>query len=147
MERMWPRCGALTSGAPVGKEWVNPHDPDAKVAQAKDGATDMLYKPENVVDLDTGAILNAEVRKADEADTEGLAERAVSAAALVEAIREETIAVAQKPVPAAMATLTADKGYYCVAELESIQEGGIKTIISDPLRNRRMEKLDCSQQA
>lgn len=137
------RPGRKTSN----KEWVNPNDPDAKVAQAKDGATDMLYKPENVVDLDTGVILSAEVRKADEGDTEGLAERAITAAALVEAIREETSAAAQEPVPALTATLTADKGYDCVAELEAIQESGIKTVISDPLRNRRLDKLDPSQQA
>jgi len=137
------RPGRKTSN----KEWVSPHDPDAKVGQAKDGATDMLYKPENVVDLDTGAIVSAEVRKADEADTEGLAERAIAAAALVGAIREETSAGGQKPVPAATATLTADKGYYCVAELEALQESGMKTVISDPLRNRRLDKLDPSQQA
>jgi transposase len=135
------RPGRKTSN----QEWVNPHDPDAKVAQAKDGATDMLYKPENIVDLDTGAILSAEVRKADEGDTQGLAERAITAMALVEAIREETSAAAQKPVPAVTATLTADKGYYCVAELEAIQESGLKTVISDPLRHRRLDKLNPSQ--
>jgi len=135
------RPGRKTSN----QEWVNPNDPDAKVALAKDGATDMLYKPENVVDLDTGAILGAEVRQADEADTQGLAERAMTAVALVEAIREETSAAARQPVPAEPATLTADKGYYCVAELEAIQESGIKTIISDPLRNRRVDKLNPSQ--
>jgi transposase len=137
------RPGRKTSN----QEWVNPYDPDAKVAPAKDGATDMLYKPENVVDLDSGAILCAEVRQADEADTQGLGERALAAAALVEAIREETITAAQKPVPAPAASLTADKGYYCVAELEVIQESGIKTVISDPLRNRRLDKLHPSQQA
>ena len=52
-------------------EWVNPNDPDAKVAKAKDGATDMLYKPEHIVDLDTGAIVSAEVRQADAADGAG----------------------------------------------------------------------------
>jgi transposase len=129
------------------KEWVNPNDPDAKVGQAKDGATDMLCKPENVVDLDTGAIVSAEVRKADEADTAGLAERAVSAAALVEAVREETKTQGEKPVPAATATLTADKGYFCVAELEAIQEAGLRTVISDPVRNRRLDKLDAGERA
>jgi transposase len=137
------RPGRKTSN----KEWVNPNDRDAKVAQAKDGATDMLYKPENIVDLDTGAILSAEVRKADEADTKGLTERAVRAAVLVEAMREETSAAAQKPVPAATATLTGDRGYYCVAELEAIQESGIKTVISDPVRNRRLDQLDPGQRA
>ncbi len=45
------------------EEWVNPHGPDAKVGPTKEaGATDMIYKPEHTVDLDTGAILQAEVR-------------------------------------------------------------------------------------
>jgi transposase len=131
------RPGRKTSN----QEWVNPYDRDAKVSKAKDGATDMLYKPENIVDLDTGAILNAEVRKADEADTEGLAERAIGAVELVEAIREQTSA-GQEPVPAATETLTGDKGYYCVEELEAIQQGGVATVISDPLSHRRVDKLD-----
>jgi transposase len=136
------RPGRKTSN----QEWVNPYDRDAKVSKAKDGATDMLYKPENIVDLDTGAILNAEVRKANQADTEGLAERAIGAAELVEAIREEA-SLGQEPVPAATGTLTGDKGYYCVEELEAIQQGGIQTVISDPLSHRRVDKLRCSQQA
>jgi transposase len=137
------RSGRKTSN----EEWVNPNDPDAKVARAKNGASDMLYRPENIVDLDTGAICSAQVRRADEADTEGLAERVIGAAALVETMRKETLAATQKPVPAATATLTGDKGYYCVAELEPIQQSRIKTVISDPINNRRLDKLSSSQQA
>jgi transposase len=133
------RPGRKTSN----EEWVNPHDPDAKVGKAKDGAIDMLYKPENVVDLDTGAIVNAQVRKANEADTEGLAQRVVESQALVEVIRED----GEPPLPSSVATLTGDKGYYCVEELETIQQGGIRTAISDPIRNRRLEKLEPKQRA
>lgn len=79
---------------------------------------------------------------ADEADTAGLAERVVAAAELVEAIREETKAEGNKLKPVAVATLTGDKGYYCVTELAAIQESGIKTVISDPVRNRRVDKLE-----
>src|SRR5467141_3100968 len=49
-------------------EWKNPHDPDAKIGRTKDGATDMIYKPETVVDLDTGAIVQAGVQLGDKAD-------------------------------------------------------------------------------
>jgi len=52
----------------------------------------MLYKPENIVDLDAGVILNAEVRKADEADTRGWRKGRYGALELVEAIREEASA-------------------------------------------------------
>jgi transposase len=134
------RGGRKTSN----EEWVNPNEPDAKVARAKNGATDMLYKAENIVDLDTGAIYSTEVRRADEADSEGLADRTIGAATLVETMREEMLATAQEPVPAPTATLTADKGYYCVAQLEPIQRNGIKTVIRDPINNRRLDKLSSS---
>jgi transposase len=58
------------------EEWSNPHDPEAKVAKAKDGATGMLYKPEHILDLESGIIWQAEVRLAHEADTEERRRRA-----------------------------------------------------------------------
>src|SRR5665213_952859 len=61
------------------QEWENPHDPDAKIGPTKAGATDMIYKPENTVDLDTGAILRAEVRPGDEADQKDLAAHVLEA--------------------------------------------------------------------
>jgi len=60
-------------------EWYNPHDPDAKIGRTKDGATDMIYKPENTVDLDTGAILDADILFGDRGDTDGLSERIINA--------------------------------------------------------------------
>ena len=33
------------------RDWVNPHDPEAKVGRTKEGATDMIYKPGHVSDL------------------------------------------------------------------------------------------------
>lgn len=137
------RPGRKTSN----QEWVNPHDPDAKVAPAKDGAIDMLYKPEHVVDLDTGAVVSAEVRLADQADTTGLAERVMASVALVEDQRADALETQEKAVPAAPCTLTADKGYYSVAELEVLQECGLKTVISDPLLRRRVDKLEPPQRA
>jgi len=50
------------------REWKNPDDPDAKIGPKKDGATDMIHKPETVVDLDTGAITNAQALPGDHAD-------------------------------------------------------------------------------
>jgi transposase len=129
------------------QEWVNPHDPDAKVAPAKDGATDMLYKPEHVVDLDTGAVVSAEVRLADQADTTDLADRVMASVALVEAQRKEALAAQEKKVPVVPCTLTGDKGFYCVAELEVLQACGLKTVISDPLLRRRVDKLERPQRA
>ena len=51
------------------EEWVSETDPDARIARMKDGTTHLAYKPEHAVDLDTGAVVAAEVHAADEGDT------------------------------------------------------------------------------
>ena len=61
------------------KEWVNPHDPDAKVGMTKHGTCDMIYKPEHVTDLESGAIVAATVRLGDEGDTRDRAARVLEA--------------------------------------------------------------------
>ena len=37
---------------------------------------------------------------------------------------------------------TADKGYHAVAEMKQLQAEGIRTVISDPVKNRKIENLD-----
>ena len=39
------------------REWVNPHDPDAKITKLKDGRTRLGHKVEEAVDLETGAVV------------------------------------------------------------------------------------------
>jgi hypothetical protein len=63
--------------------WQNPHDPDAKVGKTKHGATRMIYKPEHVVDLETCAILDTDIRPGDEHDTKELAERVLAVEARI----------------------------------------------------------------
>jgi transposase len=58
------RKGKKTSN----REWVSRTDPEARIAKLKDGRTRLAYKPEHVVDLETGAILAAAVHPADVAD-------------------------------------------------------------------------------
>jgi transposase len=116
-------------------EWQNPHDPDAKIGPTKAGAIDMIYKPEHTVDLDTGAILQAEVRLGHEADQKDLALHVLQA--------QENINQAQD-LPAGSLTVqsaTADKGYYAVSEMSQLQHEGIRTVISDPIKNRKLENL------
>src|SRR5918993_193299 len=50
-------------------EWTSASDPEARIAKLKDGRTHLAYKPEHAVDLDTGAIVAAEVHAADQGDT------------------------------------------------------------------------------
>ena len=51
------------------RDWTSPSDPEAKIAKLKDGRTHLAYKPEHAVDLDTGAIVAAEIHLADQGDT------------------------------------------------------------------------------
>lgn len=127
-------------GKGSNQEWQNPHDPDAKIGRTKDGATDMIYKPEAVVDLDTGAIVQAEVHPGDQADHKEMATRVLEA--------QQTINQAgQKPLDTLTITsITSDKGYYAVGELETLQHEAIRTVICDPIDNRRMDKLEAQQQ-
>jgi len=117
------------------QDWENPNDPDAKIGPTKAGATDMIYKPETTVDLDTGTILNAEVRPGDEPDQKDLATHVLEA--------QENINEA-KDLSSGTLTIesaTADKGYHAVEEMGFLQQEGIRTVISDPVINRNMDKL------
>lgn len=122
-------------GKGSNQDWVNPNDPDAKIGPKKDGATDMIYKPETVVDLDTGAVVQAEVHPGDQADHQEVATRILEAQQTInEARGEEKDAVTVE-------TVTSDKGYYAVKEVEALQREEIKTVIVDPVQNRRLDKL------
>jgi hypothetical protein len=46
-------------------DWESPTDPDARIAKLKDGRTHLAYKPEHALDLDTGAVVAAEMHLAD----------------------------------------------------------------------------------
>ncbi len=117
------------------EDWVNPHDPDAKIGPTKAGGTDMLYKPENTVDLETGAILQAEVRLGHEPDHKDLALHVLEA-------QENINTVQALPVGSlTIVSATADKGYHAVPELGPLQAEGIRTVISDPVKHRKMENL------
>jgi transposase len=125
------RPGRKTSNA----EWQNPHDPDAKVGRTKRGATRMIYKPEHVVDLETGAIVDADVRPGDEHDTADLAARVVEAEARMNR------ALGEPENTQCAETVTADMGYFKVDEITQLQDLEFETVISDPISNRRTDKL------
>src|SRR3989454_5668532 len=126
-------------GKGSNQEWVNPYDPDAKIGRTKDGATDMIYKPEAVVDLDTGAIVQAQVHPGDQADHQEMSTR------VLEAQQNINQAAGEKLDTLTVNSVTSDKGYYAVNELQSLQQEEIRTVIADPIDNRRLDKLETDQ--
>jgi len=125
------RTGRKTSNV----EWQNPHDPDAKVGPDKKGVTRLLYKPEHVVDLETGAIVDVELQDGDHPDARGLAARVLEAEARM------NVAVGDPADVARVQAIVGDMGYSEATELSRLQAVGIRTGIADPVRNRRWEKL------
>src|ERR1039457_358580 len=103
------------------QEWENPHDPDAKIGPKKDGATDMIYKPETVVDLDSGAIVGAEILPGHQADHQEASTRILEAQLTINAARGEVAG------ELTVETSTADKGYFEVSQLQALQHEQIKT--------------------
>lgn len=116
-------------------EWKNPHDPDAKIGRTKRGATRMIYKPEHVVDLETGAIVDADVRPGDEHDTQDLTERVLAAEVRM------LVALGEPNDTERAEVLAADKGYFKLEEIALLQGVGIETAVSDPQSQRRLDKL------
>ena len=111
------RAGKTLSNA----EWEHPVDPDARVAKMKDGATDMAYKAEHAVDLESGALLAVTVQAADKGDTQTLGET-------LEAVEQ---AQGQRPLE-----LAADKGYHSAAVPETLAASGIESYVAEPKRKR-----------
>lgn len=126
-------------GKGSNQDWENPHDPDAKIGPRKHGGTDMIYKPETVVDLDTGAIVQAEVQPGDQADHQGLACKVLEAQQAMNEARGEAADTLT------VETVTADKSYYAVEEMQALQHEEIRTVIADPVSNRRLDKLEPQQ--
>ena len=124
------RSGRKTSN----KDWVNPHDPHARVGFTKHGACDMVYKPEHMTDLECGAIVMATVRHGDEGDAVGLASRVMATSERLGEICDDP---GQEKV---LRSLTTDEGYFEVDEVCCLQEEQVRTIMGDPHATRRNPK-------
>jgi transposase len=105
-------------------DWQSPTDPDAKIAKLKDGRTHLAYKPEHALDLDTGAVIAAELHEADQGDTSTLPSTLAAAA-------EHLAAVDAAPTAEAPADLIADKGYHSRDTLKTLEDGPWKTRVSE----------------
>jgi transposase len=106
------------------REWTSPTDPEARIARLKDGRTHLAYKPEHAVDLDTAAIVAAEIHPADRGDTATLPDTLKTAEA-------HLAAVDVAPSPAEPIELVADKGYHSRDGLKALDDGAWKSRIAE----------------
>ena len=125
-------CGDIDGG---NKDWHNPNDPDAKVAKMKDGTTHLAHKNEHAVDLETGAIVAAEIHPADAGDTTTLLGTLEQGCISLREVREdETVAERRRAegssdaVSLEIEEVVADKGYHSgqtLLNLEEVERRGV----------------------
>jgi transposase len=118
------------------REWVNPHDPEARITKMKDGRTHLAHTAEHAVDLETGAVVAVTVQGADQGDTTTMQETFIAAAEQVEAVGKEPAADAKMNAKGLEEVVT-DKGYHSGAMLEDLRAIGVRSYISEPQRGRR----------
>jgi transposase len=112
-------------------DWMNPHDPDAKITKMKDGRTHLAHKAEHAVDLETGAVVAVTIQDADEGDTTTSHDTLTEAAEQIETV---------VPDGDGLAEVVADKGYHSNQELVDLEAVGVRSYISEPDRGRRKWK-------
>jgi transposase len=117
------------------REWVNPHDRDARITKMKDGRTHLAHKAEHAVDMDTGAVVAVTLQEAHLGDTttvkETLAEAGATVAELIE--REAEAQPLEKPQVnlGGVEEVVADKGYHSGPLLKHMQAAGVRTYIPE----------------
>lgn len=111
------------------EQFKNRHDADAKISRQK-GKTDLIYKPENSVDMDSGVIIQAQLAAADKADSVGLAERIDSVQHCLERLDPTK----------KIAAVVADGNSHSLANLGALQKAGLKVVMAENCARRGKEE-------
>jgi transposase len=106
------------------KGWASPTDPEARIAEPKDGRTRLAYEPEHAVGLDAGAIVAAAIHPADQGD-------AATLPGTLEAAEANLAGVGAGPTPEGPAELVADKGCHSRDGLKDLEDGAWKSRIAE----------------
>jgi transposase len=109
------------------EDWVSPTDPEARIARMKDGTTHLADKPEHAVDLDTGAVVAAEMHLADEGDT-------ATITGTLNAAQRNLARLGAAPCSEAPAECVADKGYHSRTLLKDLDGSPWRSRIAEPQR-------------
>jgi transposase len=132
LDRKRPKKGS-------NEEWVNPHDPDARIMKMKDGSTHLSHKAEHAVDMETGAVVAVTIQHGNAGDTQTVHETLSQAAEQIEIVAQAVNQAtgAEMVEPAGPLELVADKGYHSRGAVLEIQQSGVRTYVSEPKRPRQ----------
>ncbi|MDE0267756.1 MAG: transposase [Acidimicrobiaceae bacterium] len=110
------------------KDWLHPHDPQARIMKMKDGRTRLAHKLEQAVDIETAAVVAVTVQTTDGGDT----------ASLSNTLNETQHLLAQ--VGTQPEEVVADKGYHSNKTMIELKDRGLRSYVSEPDRGRRSWK-------
>ena len=117
------------------EEWVNPHDPDARITKMKDGRTHLAHKAEHAVDMDSGAVVAVTLQGADQGDTTTVKQTLAEAGeAVAELIAREAESRPSEPAQVnlkGIEEVVADKGYHSGAVLQEMRAAGVRSYIPE----------------
>ena len=124
------------------RDWVNPHDREARITKMKDGRTHLAYKAEHAVDLETGAVVTLTVQPADRGDTASMPATLAEAGRTVrkmagQAAHADAVGPVETVSEVGVERVVADKGYHSKQALQDLAEVGVRTVISEPERKRQ----------
>ena len=128
------------------KEWVSSTDPDAEIMRIKDGRTRLAYKAEHTVDMETGAVLSAEILPATTSDADSIITSIDEANANIAAAQADEDDEDDHDDDDGSAPLTSDtieevvgdKGYHKTTTLQRFADEGVRTYI--PERKQRGQR-------
>ena len=123
------------------KDWGSPVDSDARISRMKDGTTRLAHKAEHVVDMQSGAIINADIVEATKADSASIGDSLEAADDRIERVVGDDDDEA--PSSGANAStepkrakhieeVTGDKGYHKAATIRTLERRGVRTYIAEP---------------
>ncbi len=125
------------------EDWVNPHDPEARITKMKDGRTHLAHKAEHAVDLETGAVVAVVLSPADEGDTTTIRETVPQAGMNLAEAAGATCANPKAEVElTGPVNVVGDKGYHSNESLKMLEVCEVRSYISEPERGRRCWQKD-----
>src|SRR6266403_1545104 len=114
------------------KDWVNPHERDARITKMKDGRTHLAHKAEHAVDLESGAVLAVTLQEAHQGDTTTVVETLAQAGENAgELIGTETTNQKPKMHVQGIEEVVTDKGYHSGEVLMKMQGAAVRTYIPE----------------
>jgi len=120
-------------------DWYNPHDPDATITKMKDGRTHLAHGADQVVDMESTAVLAVNISSAIAGDTQTVGNSYELAIQNLKAVGQDAEAAEHLSKDLAR-ELVADKGFHSNDVLVQMEKLEVRTYISEPDRGRRRWK-------